>query len=39
VRIEIPDTALRATEKMLNIIENNEIKPVYKTLKTVSDGI
>ena len=33
------ESAIKATEKMLNIIENNEIKPAYKNLMTVSDGI
>ena len=33
------ESAIKATEKMLNIIENNEIRPVYKNLMTISDGI
>lgn len=33
------ESAIKATEKMLNIIENNEIKPAYKNLITVTDGI
>ncbi|MHC1731241.1 MAG: alpha-isopropylmalate synthase regulatory domain-containing protein [Bacteroidales bacterium] len=33
------ESAIKATEKMLNIIENNEIKPVYKNLMTITDGI
>jgi D-citramalate synthase len=33
------ESAIKATEKMLNIIENKEIKPAYKTLITVSDDI
>ncbi len=33
------ESAIKATEKMLNIIENNEIKPAYKNLITISDGI
>jgi D-citramalate synthase len=33
------ESAIKATEKMLNIIENNEIKPAYKNLIAVSDGI
>ncbi len=33
------ESAIKATEKMLNIIENNEIKPAYKKLISVSDGI
>lgn len=33
------ESAIKATEKMLNIIENNEIKPAYKHLITISDGV
>ena len=33
------ESAIKATEKMLNIIENKEIKPAYKNLITVSDDI
>ena len=33
------ESAIKATEKMLNIIENNEINPAYKNLITISDGI
>lgn len=33
------ESAIKATEKMLNIIENNEIKPAYKNLITITDGI
>lgn len=32
------ESAIKATEKMLNIIENNEIKPAYKNLITISNG-
>jgi D-citramalate synthase len=37
--VDQTESAIKATEKMLNIIENNEIKPAYKNLITVSDGI
>jgi D-citramalate synthase len=33
------ESAIKATEKMLNIIENNDIKPEYRNLITVTDGI
>jgi D-citramalate synthase len=33
------ESAIKATEKMLNIIESDEIKPVYKNLIEISDGI
>jgi len=33
------ESAIKATEKMLNIIENNDINPAYKNLISISDGI
>jgi len=33
------ESAIKATEKMLNIIENNQINLHYKNLIEISDGI
>lgn len=33
------ESAIKATEKMLNIIENSDIKPVYNQLAGATDGI